>query len=55
MWQLKEDVALPNENLQNTIEKQVIYKSYCSNGSTMKITQMLSETKLTFDIPNNFL
>ena len=48
MWQYRENLSYPNENLRNSIEKESWYRS---NGSHIKVKQILSETSLCFDIP----
>ncbi|CAF0704911.1 unnamed protein product [Brachionus calyciflorus] len=48
MWQYKENLVYPNENLKNSIEKESFYRS---NGNNIKVKQILSETALCFDVP----
>jgi hypothetical protein len=56
MWKTREGVDQPNENLKNTIEKETTYRTNPnSNGSFVKIKQILSETTHSFDIPSYLL
>jgi hypothetical protein len=52
MWQSKENQTQTNENLKNTLERCVNYKQAPNNHQSMiKITQLLSESSYTFDVP----
>ncbi len=56
MWKTREGLNQPNENLKNTIEKETTYRtSPNSNGSFVRIKQILSETTHSYDIPSYLL
>lgn len=57
IWTIRENQIPLNENLKNTICKQTTIKpsSYSGASHQLLLSQFLSETSLTYEVPINLM